>query len=458
MESASIAAYVWQPSGTASNSYTPNTLNQYSAVSGTSYTYDGNGNLTADGAFTYAYDAENRLLSAVRGGLTVAYGYDPLGRRTHKSGTTSGGALWGAANWGSFNWASAPFAAYYVSSGSDEIAEYDASGALATRYVPGPAIDEPVAVVTAAGAKSYFHTNRQGSVIAMSGASAALIEGPYTYSPYGDCYIGASSTPCSSSGEPYRFTGRRLDAETGLYYYRARYYASGLGRFLQTDPVGYDVDPNLYTYVGNDPTDMTDPTGMDPSDYFPPNYYAVGPNGMFVMPKREYEGISHPKAHATIQVGVSGPGGHGHIGVGIDTQGLHPVASYGPGLNTLDLGATFSVGGGDLASSKSLDVSASPGIIGVGTSTDLETGRTTDFSISLGLDDPGGGINETTTRVFGASSSAGFSSETKKTSQRGNPPASSMQQSRQLNKGRGAAGDCGTTQECRSGSGLTIIP
>src|SRR6185312_1894757 len=88
--------------------------------------------------------------------------------------------------------------------------------------------------------------------------------GPYIYDPYGNCFSGGSA--CSSSGEPYRFTGRRWDAEIGCYYYRARYYCPGDargGRFaLQTDPVGYQADLNLYTYVGNDPADEADATGM----------------------------------------------------------------------------------------------------------------------------------------------------------------------------------------------------
>ena len=63
---------------------------------------------------------------------------------------------------------------------------------------------------------------------------------------------------------PFKYTGRRLDEETGLYYYRARYYSAEIGRFLQTDPIGYGDGLNWYAYVGNDPMNGTDSSGECP--------------------------------------------------------------------------------------------------------------------------------------------------------------------------------------------------
>ena len=176
--------------------------------------------------------------------MGYSYAYDPLGRRTMKtvSGTTTN----------------------FLHDGDSEIAEYDGTGALIRRFVPGPTIDEYIAMVTAGGATTFFHTDKMGSVVAMSDTGGVLTAGPYLYDEYGICYIGGVSCNAAgiAAGSPFRFTGQRFDPENVAYYFRARIYSPLFGRFFQTDPVGYRDDLNLYLYVGNDPSDRSDPTGL----------------------------------------------------------------------------------------------------------------------------------------------------------------------------------------------------
>ena len=106
-----------------------------------------------------------------------------------------------------------------------------------------------VMIDVSTGNHSYFHQDGLGSVAALSDDNGTMTD-VYTYGPYGET--------ANTTGSPYRFTGRRLDSETGLYYYRARYYSPAQGRFLSPDPIGYGDGMNLYAYVGNDLVNFVD--------------------------------------------------------------------------------------------------------------------------------------------------------------------------------------------------------
>jgi len=204
-QTASDNSYWSYPTASASSvSYSANNLNQYTAVGSASPTYDGNGNLTSDGTFTYGYDAENRLISASGSGNTVSYAYDASGRR--KSKTVNG------------------ISTYTLSDGDREVLESDGSGNVLRRYTHGAGIDEVLNLVNANGTRAILVPDIQGSLIASVDSTSGTItqQGVQAY--------GESASATGS----FRYTGRRIDAETlGLYYYRARMHAPGFGRFMQ---------------------------------------------------------------------------------------------------------------------------------------------------------------------------------------------------------------------------------
>ena len=156
------------------------------------------------------------------------------------------------------------YATYFVLEGDRVLQEVDGNSSQVTKeYVWGSAIDELVILQTS-GEIYHAHADALGSTALLTDATGDIVE-RYDYNPFGAC-VASDINGGGLVGNPYRFTGRRLDTETGLYYYRARHYSTEMGRFLSRDPIGPWGDEtncgNTYAYGGNNPLSGWDPTGM----------------------------------------------------------------------------------------------------------------------------------------------------------------------------------------------------
>ncbi len=238
---------------------------------------DENGNVTDNGTQVFGWDYRNRLrvVNSRAGGTPVAsYAYDALDRRARKQVAGSG---------------KTDQTTGFFYDGWQVLQEGNGTGGFFQQYVYGSYIDEPLVMdrnlgeIIAGGSTAqrlFYHQNTLSSTFALTG-SAGSVQEVYQYDAFGKATVFDSGpvmkmNPTDFVGpgpgvggsfNPYLFTGRRLDDETGLYYYRYRYLDPDQGRFVQRDPLsirGGDSGSE-YTYTGDNPVNLQDWSGLRPT-------------------------------------------------------------------------------------------------------------------------------------------------------------------------------------------------
>ena len=241
------------------------------------YTYDDNGNRTErkakDGTLrdVYTWNAENRLIkferydniNATTPITTATYKYDALGRRIEKSVIASG---------------SEAISTRYLYDGINIIAETDGGGTITTIYTQGQGIDEPISMTR--NNTYYYHRDTLGSITSLTDETGNVVQ-EYRYDSFGNI----TYMKDSNFIQPFTFTGREYDPESGLYYYRERTLDPNSGTFISSDPIGFDTgDVNLYWYVRGNPLSLIDPSGL----------LLGGPNAKIEMPRPQGPVIKMP--------------------------------------------------------------------------------------------------------------------------------------------------------------------
>lgn len=234
-------AYAYTGYSNHETAYTNNGLNQTTQEASNALTWDANGNLASWGGQSYTFTKDN-LLKTAPGGVNLVY--DAMSRLSQVNVT-------GAPDVG------------FGYSGLNLIGEYDRNNgnALLRRYVHGPGIDNPIVWYEGTGTsdRRFLLSDERGSVIAVTNSSGGLIQAN-TYDEHG--------VPGTSNLGRFQYTGQTWIDELGLYYYKARFYAPTLGKFINTDPIRYGGGLNMYNYVGGDPVNFVDPLGLARKQWF----------------------------------------------------------------------------------------------------------------------------------------------------------------------------------------------
>jgi RHS repeat-associated protein len=261
-----------------------NAGNELTSLDGHTYSYDADGDLTSNGTSSFEWNDRNQLTDVTQGSEKWSFAYDLFGRRTSK---TANGAT-----------------TSYLNDGGNVLAE-TLEGKTST-LLDGLGLDARYARTTSGGTDSYL-TEQMGSTIGLANTSGELVT-EYTYDPFG-----ATTSTGISSENPYQYTGRENDRDN-LQSNRARYYDPSVGTFISPDPLGTaGNEVNLYRYAGDDPLNVTDPSGTTEN----PLHTAPGGEGERIK-EIENEEAGLPPQHG-------GPGGPANLGAPKNSGGWKKV-------------------------------------------------------------------------------------------------------------------------------------
>jgi RHS repeat-associated protein len=245
------------------NNYTPNALNQYTAIDTLNPVHDDDGNMTAGplpanitANSTLTWDGENRLISAsVPGGNTVTFIYDSQSRRIAETvGTVTKITVYDGWN---------PIAEYSISNNQYSIFKSFTWGMDLSGTMQGAGGVGGLLAVTDSTGTYYPTYDGNGNVSEYLDSTGAVVA-HYEYDPFGKTTVASGSKAQDFS---HRFSTKPLDLTTGLYYYAYRYYDPVTGRWPSRDPIGEQGGINLYGFVGNDGLGRFDIGGLIGAGY-----------------------------------------------------------------------------------------------------------------------------------------------------------------------------------------------
>ena len=342
----SIGNRLWSAANAVTNSYTANSLNQYTAVSaGANPVYDADGNMTGDGTFAYAYDAENRLVSVTsavetNGAIRVLNAYDHRNRRIRKTVQRLNSSIapppsppvgiheWETQETHTFVWDGNNIALEKVefADGTTRTFEYF-WGADKSGTEQGAGGVEGLLAVSVDGVFYIPCYDHNGNII-LYVSETGSIAAQYTYDPYGNIVDSSGNLADVFS---FGFSTQYHDRETGMVGYKRRFYRPDLGRWLNRDPIEEEGGENLYAFCANNPILYYDILGMSFwDDLIDSAKVAVGLCGIV---------SGTILGAATSWTGVGAVGGFAMVAIGIDQvmEGVHSIYSRvtgGPATDT----------------------------------------------------------------------------------------------------------------------------